>query len=299
MAFFLALCARYSIFPVQIDFVMAYVQTPMKERVLVKFPARFAPHLPANIRKYFGTTLLLKKALYGYQYSGRFLWEDQSAFLSSEGLQSLLSMPSLWVKHLPNNGIHIILQYSDDFLSACTSHDHHNAFRQSMESRFDVEWQPRADWYLQARIQQDKHGNIYLDQQRYSKSIVKRYLPQASLVPTEEDKLKFASPLPSTMVFRPSDCSTDISQVKALEFKYGFRPIEAIASLNFLSNTAFEELFAIRKLCQCMSMPGDIHFQALLHLLHHLHCHPPNALCYYKDVTTSPLYGLLHSANLL
>jgi hypothetical protein len=298
LRFFLSMCARYGIFPAQIDFVMAYVQTPMRERVFVRFPPGFAPFVPENIRQYFGPTLLLKKALYGYQHSGKFLWEDQSEFLETQGLTSLTGMPSLWINHLPNQGIHIVLQYSDDFLSACTNEEHHNNFKKTMESRFDIEWQPRADWYLQARIQQDKHGNIYLDQQRYSKAVVKRYLPNSSLIPSEEDKTRFASPLPSNMVFNPSDRSPDIAAVKALEFKYGFRPIEAIASLNFLANTAFEELFAIRKLCSYMSMPGEVHFQALLHLLHHIRCHPPNALCYYKDVTTSPLYGLLQSAKL-
>jgi hypothetical protein len=102
---------------------------------------------------------------------------------------------------------------------------------------------------LQARIQQDQSGNIYLDQQRYAKAVVKRYLPNSPLIPNEQDQLKFASPLPSDMIFNPADRSTSKEQVQALELKYSIRPIEAIASLNFLSNTTYEETFAIRKLC--------------------------------------------------
>ena len=45
-------------------------------------------------------------------------------------------------------------------------------------------------------------------------------------------------------------------------------------------------------------MPSEPHFEAMLHYLHHIRCHPPNALCFYKDVQTSPLYGLIQSANL-
>ena len=94
-----------------------------------------------------------------------------------------------------------------------------------------------------------------------------------------------------------SDRSKDKQAVKELELTYGFRPIEAIASLNFLSNTAYEELFAIRKLCTVMSLPGEKHFQALLHLLHHIRCHPPKALCYYRDTAQSPLHSLLATAQ--
>jgi hypothetical protein len=192
----------------------------------------------------------------------------------------------------------LVLQYSDDFLSACGDDTYHSQFAQALKDRFNIEWQPRADWYLQAQIQQDKHGNIYLDQQRYAKSIVQRYIPTVSMTPTDKDKSKFASPLPSLMVFHKSDRSPDKAAVKELELKYGFHPIEAIASLNYLANTAFEELFAIRKLCTVMSLPGEIHFLALLHLLHHIGCHPPQALCYYKDIEDSPLYSLITTAKL-
>ncbi len=38
LSLYLALCARFHIFPAQIDFVMAYVQTAMREeRIFVKF----------------------------------------------------------------------------------------------------------------------------------------------------------------------------------------------------------------------------------------------------------------------
>ena len=137
-----------------------------------------------------------------------------------------------------------------------------------------------------------------MDQQRFSKAVVKRYIPNASLIPTAEDVLKYASPLPTDMIFTKTDRSPSPQAVKDLELTYGFRPIEAVASLNFLSNTAFEETYAIRKLCAHMQLPGEKHFKALLHLLHHIRCHPPNALCFYVDPTKSPLASLLHKANL-
>jgi hypothetical protein len=221
LKYYLGLCAYYKIYPAQIDFVMAYVQTEMREeKVYVKFPEFWRKLLPEDLQPYAGTPLLLLKALYGDRHSGKFLWEDQAEFLLAEQLRPLHGMPALWINKLPKGGVHIVLQYSDDFLSACTDPQYHASFHKALKARFNIEWQARADWYLQARIQQDKFGNIYLDQQRYAKGIIKRYLPNSSFSPSEEDKIKFASPLPCTMIFNPSDRSNSLSQVHALELKY-------------------------------------------------------------------------------
>jgi hypothetical protein len=112
-----------------------------------------------------------------------------------------------------------------------TSPTYHLKFKQALESRFSIEWPPRADWYLQARIQQDKEGNMYLDQQRYSKAVVKRYIPTASRMPTDNDKSKYASPLrPTYFKFASADRSKDHNSVKKSleETQFIFRPIEAL-----------------------------------------------------------------------
>ena len=85
-----------------------------------------------------------------------------------------------------------------------------------------------------------------IDQQRYAKAVVKRYLPNAKLIATEEDKIKYASPLPTGFTYKKSDRSDSPAKVRELEHIYGFRPIQAVVSLNYLSNTAFEELFDFR-----------------------------------------------------
>ena len=84
---YLALCTRFHIFPAQIDFVMAYVQTTMREeRAFVKIPAFWKYYVPTELQPYIGVPLLLLKALYGYTFSGKFLWEDQADFLILQGL---------------------------------------------------------------------------------------------------------------------------------------------------------------------------------------------------------------------
>ena len=49
-------------------------------------------------------------------------------------------------------------------------------FEQDILKRFNLNLLGEVHWYLQARIQQDKKGNISLDQSRYCTHIIERYL---------------------------------------------------------------------------------------------------------------------------
>ena len=289
---FLGTCARLDLTVDQVDYIMAYVQTVMKERVIVMLPIELQEFVPDNIKSWFGVPLLLKKALYGYTFSGKLLYEEQAEFLESEGFRKT-EVIALWKRERPAGKIILILQYSDDFLIAHNDPVIADEFKTKLGMRFKVETRPNADWYLQARIQRDAEGNYLLDQQRYSKSIVRRYLPNAPEVPTERDLHKYRSPLPHGFKWTKEDNSKHKGEVVSLEDEYGFRYIEAVGSLNYLANTAIEELYAIRKCCKHMNLPGRQHFKALLHLLHHLRCYPTNALIFYKDWKKSPVYTML------
>jgi len=187
--------------------------------------------------------------------------------------------------------------FCDNFLIASTDAIIKNKFKTALSTCFEIEWKPHADWILQVRIQQDANGNISLDQHRYANSVVGQYLPTASPTPSPTDLRKFASPSPTNMVWTKANSSKTKTDVVDLETEYGFRFIEAIGSLNFLSNTAYEELFAIRAACKQRHLPGCLHFQALLHLLHHLRWNSPQALIYYRNVTKSPLAAMLQEAG--
>ena len=289
----LATCARLGIFPSQTDFVQAYLQADMRERVFVRFPEAWKYHLPEHLHKWIGRPLRLRKGLYGYNYSGKFLYEDQAEFLRSEGLEES-GLPGLWIKHLENGGTLLFLHYVDDILSACTDERTHREFLAAMGRRFDIETRPRADWYLQTRIQQDKDRNITLDQTRYSKSMIQRFLPNLyEQAVTPKDVRKYAAPLTMDVTLSMDDCSKEQSEVDSLEKEYGFRFIEVVGAFNWLSYTCYEEIFAIRKLCRFISKPGRPHFQAALHLLHHFRCHPPRPLIYYHKLEDAPITKML------
>jgi hypothetical protein len=118
------------------------------------------------------------------------------------------------------------------------------------------------------------------------------------MTPSNENKAYFASPLPTNFKWTAKDCSANQEEVRRLELLYGFEMRSVVGSLNYLANTAYEELYAIRKACKYMHLPGRNHFAAIVHLLHHLRCHPPRAIQYYHDIACSPLYSLLVDAKL-
>ena len=295
--YFLAWCAERSVYPGKADMVMAYLQARMRDRVFIKFPDYWKYFLPQEYHKYIGCPLRLLKALYGYTFSGKFLYEEQADFLREQGFVPIESMPALWIKRLQNSEI-LLLQYSDDFMYAGTCTIAIQNFLDALKSRFEVEISQRATWYLQARIHQDSEGNITLDQSRYARSIIERYLPNAPLETSPEDLITYASPLPSEFKFTANDNSPDTEAVITLEREFGFHMIELAGSLNYLAHTVFEELFAIRKICRFTRLPGRPHFRAALHLLHHLRCHPPQAIKFYRNPSHSPLTQMLRDIGL-
>ena len=300
---FLSLCAKYGINPFQVDLVQAYTQSKMRDRVFVVLPMDWATLLPQTLHNWLGRPLRVMMALYGHCLSGKCLYEDQAEFLRSYGMKPT-TIPSLWNKDLPGKGpngqpgILLFLHYSDDCLGASNIFCEAEQFKQSIGSRFEAVIKPTVDWYLQARIRRDSAGNILIDQQRYGKGIVQRYLPNASATPSASDLKKYQSPLPTDFKWTKDDCSTNQEEVKELESEYGIRYIEAAGSINFLSNTFYRGLFAARKICGHMHLPGRNHFKALAHFLNHIRCHPVQAIKFHRQTYNSPLAHLLNDAGL-
>ena len=289
---YLAKCAREGIFPSQVDYQLAYLQADMRERVFVQFPGHWKKYLPNYLHPWIGRPLLLLKALYGYNYSGKFLYLDQAEFLTKNDFEQI--MPGFWLKRLENNKIIMFLHYVDDILVASDDDVAKEMFLAELTTKFEAEVRPLADWYLQTRIQQDKDLNITLDQTRYAKAMVKRFLPNIPEEASASDIKKFESPMRREANLSKEDNSNTKEEVQALEQEYGFKYLALIGCFNWLSYTCYEELYAVRKLCRFMNLPGRPHFQAAMHLLHHFRCHPPKPLIFYHDIESAPITQVLN-----
>ena len=289
---FLAFAAKNGTFPMQVDFLLAYLQAKMRERVFVKFPEAWKKYLPEHLHKWIGRPLLLLRALYGYNYSGKFLYQDQADFLQEEGFTQF--MPGFWMKRYQGGYYISYLHYVDDILIDSNHEASKRAFVNKLREHFDLEAKPRADWYLQTRIQQDKDKNITLDQTRYCKSMIQRFLPLlANQQPTRQELRQYESPMKPGITLLKDDLSKDLGEVADLEREFGFRYLELIGCFNWLSYTCYEEIFCTRRLCRFMNLPGRPHFLAALHLLHHFRCHPPKPLIFYHNLEHAPVMQML------
>jgi hypothetical protein len=137
--------------------------------------------------------------------------------------------------------------------------------------RFNLELMGQAHWYLATRINQLSNYNIELDQSRYCKSIVKKYLDSAGI---KRDVTFHPTPLPLTFVPTTEDCSPDDNAVKQLESEFNVEYSSCIGSLIYLSMTRCDTVYAINKLAKFSKRPGRKHFEAMFYLLRYLRDHP-------------------------
>jgi hypothetical protein len=117
---------------------------------ICSLPDSWLLYVPDDLQAYCNRPLLLLKALYGYAYSGKFLYEEQAEFFTAFGLRQTM-VPALWVKHT-QEGILLVLHYSDDVLAAGTPKRLHDEFITALRTHFQIEQSERANWYLQSRV---------------------------------------------------------------------------------------------------------------------------------------------------
>jgi hypothetical protein len=119
-------------------------------------------------------------------------------------------------------------------------------------------------------------------------------------MPLEPSKIvlnKYRDPLPIDFTWTSADNSKSHVEMRLLEVEFGFKFRAVTGSFNFLVNTSTRVMFAVRKCCKFMYMPGRPHFKAIKHLLYHIWCYPPGALKFYCDMTKSPLTKMLKEAG--
>ncbi len=157
----------------------------------------------------------------------------------------------------------------------------------------------KAHWYLQARLTQNADHSITLDQTRYMALIAARFLPEYNTTNiTTEDKEKYTSPLPSTFVPTKTECSENLLAALELQEQFGFQYSSAVGMLIFLLNTAITLHFAIRKLAKFNTLPGETHYKALIHLLHHVRTHRTEfGLKFYAPENSPPIYQVVKQCD--
>ena len=125
-------------------------------------------------------------------------------------------------------------------------------FESEFGTRFSVEFQGLAHWYLAARISQDANYNITIDQSRYAKSIVQRYLTPAGVKKSDKE---VSSVLPTSFIPTKTDCPETIEESMAMQKEYNIDYPSCVGSLIYLSNTRTDMIHGINKLAKYTKIP--------------------------------------------
>ena len=288
---FIAEAARTGKSIKQLDFISAFVQAVVKERIFVKFPGCLKKYFPEELEKYFDRPLKLNKGLYGTTHSAKWWWEELHEWLESQGYECAQSERCLYVKRWPNNRWIKIINYIDDMLYIGDSEETEKDFEKAIGTRFRVEFKGAAHWYLAARITRDKL-DLIMDQSRYVKNIIKRY---------DNGKIVVRNtPVNPDTIFTKKDCPKDDEAKALVQKEYGdidYR--SAVGSLIYLmTGTRYDICFATTKLAKFCNEPGKVHYQALIWLLGYLKQTGNLGIRYYHNEKNSPLGEMLARNNI-
>ena len=100
--------------------------------------------------------------------------------------------------------------------------------------------------------------SIYVDQDRYSTSIVEKYMDTATV---KASTTFYNTTLPPDMIFTKYDASTIYEQVDKLTREFNIHYRCYIGSLIYLFSTRVDFSFAVHKLAKFSANPEKLHFE--------------------------------------
>ena len=180
LKYFLADAAKHRARVHHIDFIGAFLQVNVKNRVFVKLEMRYAAYFP-EYTQYFGRALKLLKSMYGMTNSGKLFADELTEWLIKEGFVQSQCQISIYYKYAPDGSKIVVLYYVDDCVYWYTNEDLVKWFVDTMVKRFHVNFLGFAHWFMSIRISQLKYNYISVDQSRYATSIVAKYLDTATV----------------------------------------------------------------------------------------------------------------------
>ena len=143
-------------------------------------------------------------------------WLLEAGFIQSQ------CQMSIYYKYAPDGSKIVVLYYVDDCVYWYTYEDLGKWFVGTLGKIFHAKLLRYAHWFISIRISQMKYHYIYVDQARYSTTIVAKNL-DTSIV--NAGKKLYKTTLPSNIIFTKDDVSTRDEQVEKLtrEFNIHYR----------------------------------------------------------------------------
>ena len=155
LKYFIADAAKHKSGIHQLDFIGAFLQANVKNRVFVKLDMRYAAYFP-EYTQYFGRALKLLKYMYGMTNSGKMFAGELTEWLIEEGFMQSKCQMSIYDKYAPDGSKNVVLSYVDDCVYWYTNEDIVKWFVDTLGKRFHVKFLGFAHWFMSIRISQLK-----------------------------------------------------------------------------------------------------------------------------------------------
>ena len=97
----------------QLDFIGAFLQAKVNNRVFVKLYMRYADYF-LEYAQYFGRALKLLKSMYGMTNSVKLFANELTEWLIEEGFVQSQCQMSIYYKYAPDGSKIVVLSYVDD-----------------------------------------------------------------------------------------------------------------------------------------------------------------------------------------
>ena len=163
----------------QVDFIAAFIQAKVRERVFVRLSDDLATVCP-QYTHLIGRPLRLVRGLYGLTLSGKYWHVELNEFLIKQGFKQSKVDPCLMIRKEKDEKFIKLINYVDDMLYYGDSENTENQFVNELKSRFNVTDLGSAKWYLGVQLAR-KGMDYVIDQSRY----IKHFLEGL------KDKIKF------------------------------------------------------------------------------------------------------------
>jgi hypothetical protein len=161
----------------QLDFVAAFLQALARGRLWIQLPVEYAKYFP-ELAKYINKPQLLHKTIYGLIYASKYWNQDLLEFLIEDlKFEQSLYDSSLLIKRFENGDFIKMILHTDDALYFGSNNQVEKDFIDQLSKRFNLEDQGHTHWYLSHRIYREKDGSYIMDQEQYSKHLLKKFFP--------------------------------------------------------------------------------------------------------------------------
>ncbi|GKA17967.1 retrotransposon protein, putative, ty1-copia subclass [Tanacetum coccineum] len=231
----------------QIDVSNAFLHGFLNEEVYMKQPPGFEDaHKPHYVCK-------LQKAIYGLKQSPRAWFSRLSNKLHQLGFRASKVDTSLFLFHHGNITIYMLV-YVDDIVIVGSSQSVVDRLIHNLSSSFPIKDLGRLNYFLGIEVAHNS-GGITLLQHKYASDLLHR---------VHMENCKSVSTPMSVTDKLARDSGTILSDDDAFKYR------SMVGGLQYLTLTRPDISFAVNKVCQYLSKPTNIHWEAVKRILRYI-----------------------------